>query len=153
MDGKATLAELLDDLRGRVEKLTAAGVTPGLGTVLVGDDPGSHAYVRGKHRDCAKVGMTSLQRELPADASQAQVEDTIDEMSTYAASWVEREPGGVTVAIGTADEPSRPLSDRLAAALSDVPGIDDVLHYRVGPSVGAHTGPGTFGLFVFPTIR
>lgn len=81
MDGKATLAELLDDLRGRVEKLTAAGVTSGLGTVLVGDDPGSHAYVRGKHRDCAKVGMTSLQRELPADASQAQVEDTIDELN------------------------------------------------------------------------
>lgn len=49
--------------------------------MLVGDDPGSHAYVRGKHRDCAKVGMTSLQRELPADASQAQVEDTIDELN------------------------------------------------------------------------
>ncbi len=81
MDGRATLAELLDDLRGRVEKLAAAGVTPGLGTVLVGDDPGSHAYVRGKHRDCAKVGITSLQRELPADASQAQVEDVIDELN------------------------------------------------------------------------
>lgn len=81
MDGKATLAELLEDLRARVEKLAAAGVTPGLGTVLVGDDPGSHAYVRGKHRDCAKVGITSLQRELPADASQAQVEDTIDELN------------------------------------------------------------------------
>ncbi|GAA4970608.1 bifunctional methylenetetrahydrofolate dehydrogenase/methenyltetrahydrofolate cyclohydrolase [Pseudonocardia tropica] len=81
MDGKATLAELLEDLRGRVEKLTAVGVNPGLGTVLVGDDPGSQAYVRGKHRDCAKVGMTSLQRELPADASQARVEDTIDELN------------------------------------------------------------------------
>ncbi|GAA1401542.1 bifunctional methylenetetrahydrofolate dehydrogenase/methenyltetrahydrofolate cyclohydrolase [Pseudonocardia kongjuensis] len=81
MDGKATLAELLEDLRARVEKLAAAGVTPGLGTVLVGDDPGSHAYVRGKHRDCAKVGITSLQRELPADASQAQVEDVIDELN------------------------------------------------------------------------
>ncbi|SFN10345.1 methenyltetrahydrofolate cyclohydrolase /5,10-methylenetetrahydrofolate dehydrogenase (NADP+) [Pseudonocardia ammonioxydans] len=81
MDGKATLAELLEDLRARVEKLTAAGATPGLGTVLVGDDPGSHAYVRAKHRDCAKVGITSLQRELPADASQAQVEDTIDELN------------------------------------------------------------------------
>ena len=81
MDGKATLAELLEDLRVRVEKLTSAGATPGLGTVLVGDDPGSHAYVRGKHRDCAKVGITSLQRQLPADASQAQVEDTIDELN------------------------------------------------------------------------
>ncbi|MFP5019899.1 bifunctional methylenetetrahydrofolate dehydrogenase/methenyltetrahydrofolate cyclohydrolase [Pseudonocardia phyllosphaerae] len=81
MDGKATLADLIEDLRVRVEKLAAAGVTPGLGTVLVGDDPGSHSYVRGKHRDCAKVGITSLQRELPADASQAQVEDTIDELN------------------------------------------------------------------------
>nr|WP_222132320.1 bifunctional methylenetetrahydrofolate dehydrogenase/methenyltetrahydrofolate cyclohydrolase [Pseudonocardia sp. C8] len=81
MDGKATLAELLEDLRARVEKLTASGAAPGLGTVLVGDDPGSQAYVRGKHRDCAKVGITSLQRELPAGASQAQVEDTIDELN------------------------------------------------------------------------
>lgn len=81
MDGKATLAELLEDLSGRVQKLAAAGVTPGLGTVLVGDDPGSHAYVRGKHRDCAKVGITSFQRELPADASQAQVTDVIDELN------------------------------------------------------------------------
>ena len=81
------------------------------------------------------------------------VEDTIDVMSTYARSWIEREPGGVTVAIGTADAPSRPLSDRLDRALRDLPGVDDVVHYRIGPSVGAHTGPGTFGLFVFPTIR
>ena len=69
MDGKAALAEILVDLTGRVEKLAAAGVTPGLGTLLVGDDPGSHAYVRGKHRDCAKVGIASIQRELPADAT------------------------------------------------------------------------------------
>ncbi|WP_232663849.1 bifunctional methylenetetrahydrofolate dehydrogenase/methenyltetrahydrofolate cyclohydrolase [Pseudonocardia sp. TRM90224] len=81
MDGKATLNEILGDLSGRVEKLKAAGVTPGLGTVLVGDDPGSHSYVRGKHRDCAKVGITSIQRELPADASQADVERVIDELN------------------------------------------------------------------------
>jgi len=81
MDGKATLAELLDDLAARVEKLAAAGSTPGLGTVLVGDDPGSHAYVRGKHRDCAKIGVTSLQRELPADATQDDVHAVIDELN------------------------------------------------------------------------
>jgi methylenetetrahydrofolate dehydrogenase (NADP+)/methenyltetrahydrofolate cyclohydrolase len=81
MDGKATLAEILDELTGRVEKLQAAGVAPGLGTVLIGDDPGSHAYVRGKHRDCAKVGIASLQRELPATASQAEVEAVIDELN------------------------------------------------------------------------
>ncbi len=81
MDGKATLNEILVELTGRVEKLTAAGVTPGLGTLLVGDDPGSHSYVRGKHRDCAKVGITSIQKVLPADATQAQVEDAIDELN------------------------------------------------------------------------
>lgn len=81
------------------------------------------------------------------------VEDTIDVMSTYARSWLEREPDGITVAIGTADAPSRPLAARLEAALADIAGIDAVVHYRIGPSVGAHTGPGTFGLFVFPTIR
>jgi DegV family protein with EDD domain len=81
------------------------------------------------------------------------VQDTIDVMSAYARSWAEREPDGITVAIGTADAPSRPLGERLDSAVRDLPGVDDVIHYRIGPSVGAHTGPGTFGLFVFPTIR
>ncbi|MDW3215522.1 MAG: DegV family protein [Ilumatobacteraceae bacterium] len=77
------------------------------------------------------------------------IDDTIDVMSTYATSWGD----GVTVAIGTSDQPSRPLSDRLDRALSGLAAVDEVIHYRIGPSVGAHTGPGTFGLFVFPTIR
>ena len=81
MDGKATLSDILGELAGRIEKLAAAGITPGLGTLLVGDDPGSHSYVRGKHRDCAKVGIASLQRELPADATQADVERAIDELN------------------------------------------------------------------------
>ncbi|MEB3033991.1 bifunctional methylenetetrahydrofolate dehydrogenase/methenyltetrahydrofolate cyclohydrolase [[Mycobacterium] nativiensis] len=81
LDGKATRDEIFVDLKARVDKLTAAGHTPGLGTVLVGDDPGSHAYVRGKHADCAKVGITSLRRDLPADASTAQLNDTIDELN------------------------------------------------------------------------
>lgn len=81
MDGKATLAAILDELRGRIEKLAAAGVTPGLGTLLVGDDPGSQSYVRAKHRDCAKVGIASIQRELPATATQADVERAIDELN------------------------------------------------------------------------
>ncbi|GAA4771742.1 bifunctional methylenetetrahydrofolate dehydrogenase/methenyltetrahydrofolate cyclohydrolase [Actinomycetospora chlora] len=81
LDGKATLAAILDDLRGRVEALTAAGRTPGLGTVLVGDDPGSHSYVRAKHNDCAKVGIDSIRRDLPADATQADVEAAIDELN------------------------------------------------------------------------
>ena len=54
---------------------------PGLGTLIVGDDPGSHAYVAGKHRDCAAVGLASIQRELPADATQADVESVVDELN------------------------------------------------------------------------
>jgi methylenetetrahydrofolate dehydrogenase (NADP+)/methenyltetrahydrofolate cyclohydrolase len=81
LDGKATRDEIFVDLEQRVAALTAAGRTPGLGTVLVGDDPGSRAYVRGKHADCAKVGINSIRRDLPADISQAQLNDTIDELN------------------------------------------------------------------------
>jgi len=81
LDGKAVAAAIKADLTQRVEKLAAAGVTPGLGTVLVGDDPGSHAYVAGKHRDCAQVGIRSIRRDLPADATQAQVEDVVAELN------------------------------------------------------------------------
>lgn len=81
LDGKSTRDEILDDLKGRVARLTAAGRTPGLGTILVGDDPGSQAYVRGKHADCAKVGINSIRRDLPADISQATLDETIDELN------------------------------------------------------------------------
>ncbi|MET0452460.1 MAG: bifunctional methylenetetrahydrofolate dehydrogenase/methenyltetrahydrofolate cyclohydrolase [Mycobacterium sp.] len=81
LDGKATRDEIFVDLKKRVEALTAAGRTPGLGTVLVGDDPGSQAYVRGKHADCAKVGINSIRRDLPADISQADLDATIDELN------------------------------------------------------------------------
>ncbi|CAJ1508243.1 bifunctional methylenetetrahydrofolate dehydrogenase/methenyltetrahydrofolate cyclohydrolase [[Mycobacterium] holstebronense] len=82
LDGKATRDEIFVDLQARVAALSAAGRTPGLGTILVGDDPGSHAYVRGKHADCAKVGITSIRRDLPADCSPAQLNDTIDELNS-----------------------------------------------------------------------
>lgn len=81
LDGKATRDEIFVDLKARVDALAQAGHTPGLGTILVGDDPGSHAYVRGKHADCAKVGITSIRRDLPADVSAAQLDDTIDELN------------------------------------------------------------------------
>lgn len=71
MDGVATAAEVKADLRARVERLHERGVRPGLATVLVGDDPGSHAYVGGKHRDCAEVGVASIRVDLPADTQQA----------------------------------------------------------------------------------
>src|SRR6476661_8059541 len=81
LDGKATRDEIFTDLSQRVAKLTAEERTPGLGTILVGDDPGSQAYVRGKHADCAKVGITSLRRDLPSDISQAKLNETIDELN------------------------------------------------------------------------
>jgi methylenetetrahydrofolate dehydrogenase (NADP+)/methenyltetrahydrofolate cyclohydrolase len=81
LDGKATAAEIRAELTERVAKLAQAGITPGLGTVLVGEDPGSRSYVNGKHRDCAQVGILSIRRDLPADASQQQVEDAVAELN------------------------------------------------------------------------
>lgn len=81
LDGKATAAEIKADLAGRVQALGAAGVRPGLGTILVGDDPSSRAYVAGKHRDCAEVGIESIQVELPATATQQEVEDAVDRLN------------------------------------------------------------------------
>jgi methylenetetrahydrofolate dehydrogenase (NADP+) / methenyltetrahydrofolate cyclohydrolase len=81
LDGKAVALAIREDLTRRVAELARRGITPGLGTVLVGDDPGSRAYVRGKHRDSAQVGMASISRELPADATQAEVEAVVDELN------------------------------------------------------------------------
>ncbi|WP_326820027.1 bifunctional methylenetetrahydrofolate dehydrogenase/methenyltetrahydrofolate cyclohydrolase [Streptosporangium sp. NBC_01639] len=81
LDGKATAAKIKADLTARVAVLKERGVTPGLGTVLVGDDPGSQIYVAGKHRDCAEVGIASIRRDLPATATQAEVEAVIDELN------------------------------------------------------------------------
>ena len=81
LDGKATAAQVRADLKERVAALAARGVVPGLGTILVGDDPGSRAYVAGKHRDCAQVGIASIRRDLPADATQAQVEEAVLELN------------------------------------------------------------------------
>ncbi|MGI8532394.1 MAG: bifunctional methylenetetrahydrofolate dehydrogenase/methenyltetrahydrofolate cyclohydrolase [Geodermatophilaceae bacterium] len=81
LDGRATAAAIKDELTGRVAALVERGITPGLGTVLVGEDPGSHAYVAGKHADCAKVGIASLQRQLPVTATQSDVEEVVDELN------------------------------------------------------------------------
>jgi len=81
LDGKAAAAEIRSALKERVALLADRGIVPGLGTVLVGDDPGSRAYVNGKHRDCAEVGIASIRRDLPADASQEQVEAVVDELN------------------------------------------------------------------------
>ncbi|MDR1293361.1 MAG: bifunctional methylenetetrahydrofolate dehydrogenase/methenyltetrahydrofolate cyclohydrolase [Bifidobacteriaceae bacterium] len=77
LDGRAAAAEIKRDLARRVAALRVEGIQPGLGTVLVGDDPGSRAYVAGKHRDCDEVGIASLREDLPAEASQEEVEAAI----------------------------------------------------------------------------
>ena len=77
LDGVATAARVKAELKVRVDALLARGVRPGLATVLVGDDPGSHAYVGGKHRDCAEVGIASIRVDMPANSTQQQVEDAV----------------------------------------------------------------------------
>ncbi|OUM40951.1 bifunctional methylenetetrahydrofolate dehydrogenase/methenyltetrahydrofolate cyclohydrolase [Arthrobacter sedimenti] len=81
LDGKATAAQIKAELAERVTALRERGVTPGLGTVLVGDDPGSHSYVAGKHRDCAEVGITSVRRDLPDTITQEELEAVLDELN------------------------------------------------------------------------
>ena len=81
LDGKATAALVKAELKLRVDALRAKGIIPGLGTVLVGEDPGSHAYVGGKHKDCAEVGISSIRIDLPADSTQAEVDAHIAELN------------------------------------------------------------------------
>ena len=81
LDGKALATLIKSDLRTRSEVLKARGITPGLGTVLVGDDPGSHSYVAGKHRDCQEVGINSIRVDLPANATQADVMAAIKDLN------------------------------------------------------------------------
>lgn len=77
IDGNAVSAIVKDDLRHRVQRLAQQGIRPGLGTILVGEDPGSRSYVAAKHRDCAEVGLHSIQVRLPATASQREIEDAV----------------------------------------------------------------------------
>ena len=81
LDGKATALVIKNELKVKVAALKNSGKTPGLGTVLVGDDPGSHAYVAGKHRDCAEVGMNSIRVDLPASASETDILRAINELN------------------------------------------------------------------------
>jgi methylenetetrahydrofolate dehydrogenase (NADP+)/methenyltetrahydrofolate cyclohydrolase len=81
LDGKALAASIKKDLTARTSALKASGKVPGLGTILVGDDPGSLSYVSGKHRDCKEVGITSLRVDLPASASQSDVLAAIKDLN------------------------------------------------------------------------
>ena len=81
LDGKATLATIKSELKQRIVALAERGIVPGLGTVLVGDDPASRWYVGAKHRDSAEIGIASIERELPAGSTQADVEAVIGRAS------------------------------------------------------------------------
>ena len=82
LDGTATAAAIKDELKVRVDALRARGIVPGLGTLLVGDDPGSVSYVAGKHRDCAEVGVESIRVDLPDTATQAEVLQAIEYLNS-----------------------------------------------------------------------
>lgn len=81
LDGKAVAKEIKAELAKEVIELKQKGITPGLGTLLVGDDPGSHSYVAGKHRDCAEVGVHSVRIDLPANAKQADLMAAIRDLN------------------------------------------------------------------------
>lgn len=81
LDGKKYRDEIFADLKQRVDALRAKGTTPGLATVLVGDDPASHSYVRMKHKDCEQIGVKSIRKDLPADVTQEELNAVIDELN------------------------------------------------------------------------
>ena len=81
LDGKATATAVKQELAVRAQALKDRGVTPGLGTLLVGEDPGSQWYVAGKHRDCAEVGIASIREDLPATATQQEIEDAVTRLN------------------------------------------------------------------------
>lgn len=84
LDGKATAQIIKNNLAQRVSALKAKGINPGLGTILVGDDAGSHAYVNGKHKDCAEVGISSIRIDLPKTATQTDVMNAITQLNNDA---------------------------------------------------------------------
>ncbi len=139
----------VDDIQRRVEQLVPRIATAFMiGVPHLTERSGRATEIEFAEDDGIQV-LAMVEGRLEVLDRVSTIGDTIDVMSTYAVG----RGSGVTVAIGTADAPSRPLSARLERALAGLDGIDAVVHYRIGPSVGAHTGPGTFGLFVFPTIR
>ncbi len=97
LDGKATLATIKGELRARIEVLRERGIVPGLGTFLVGDDPASRWYVNAKHKDCAEIGIHSIQRELPSGATQAEAEAVVDELNADPActAFLVQQPTGL----------------------------------------------------------
>jgi methylenetetrahydrofolate dehydrogenase (NADP+)/methenyltetrahydrofolate cyclohydrolase len=97
LDGSATLATIKVELKARLARLAERGIVPGLGTVLVGDDPGSRWYVNAKHKDCAEIGVASIRRDLPTGTTQAEVEAVIDELNADPActAFLVQQPTGL----------------------------------------------------------
>lgn len=110
LDGNATLSAIKAELTARVAELAARGVRPGLGTVLVGDNPASTWYVNAKHKDCAQIGVASIRRDLPATASQAEVEAVVAELNADpgCTGFLVQQPTGLDeFAILSAVDPSK----------------------------------------------
>jgi methylenetetrahydrofolate dehydrogenase (NADP+)/methenyltetrahydrofolate cyclohydrolase len=97
LDGKATLATIKDELKDRIALLAERGVLLGLGTVQVGDDPGSRWYVNAKHKDCAEVGIASIRYDLPTGTTQAEVEAVVDHLNADPActGYLVQQPTGL----------------------------------------------------------
>lgn len=130
LNGKATLATIMDELAVRVAALAERGVTPGLATVLVGDDPGSKWYVGAKHKDCAQIGVASFRHDLPAGTPQAEVEALIDELNAddRVTGFLVQQPTGL-------DEFA------LLSRVSPEKDIDGLHPYNLGKLVLGEEGP------------
>ena len=97
LDGRATLAAIKVELKARVAALAEQGVVPGLGTIVVGDDPGNRWYVNAKHRDSAEIGIASIRRDLPVGTTQAEAEAAVDELNADPActGFIVQQPTGL----------------------------------------------------------
>jgi methylenetetrahydrofolate dehydrogenase (NADP+)/methenyltetrahydrofolate cyclohydrolase len=97
LDGRVTLATIKDELKSRIAALAERGVVPGLGTIRVGQDPGTRWYVNAKHKDCAEVGIASIRHDLPASATQSEVEAIIDQLNSDPActGYLVQQPTGL----------------------------------------------------------
>ena len=130
LDGTATLHAIMDELSVRVAALKERGVTPGLATVMVGDDPGNKWYVGAKHKDCAKIGVESFRHDLPAGTPQAEVEALIDELNAddRVTGFIVQQPTGL-------DE------FRLLSRVSPDKDIDGLHPFNLGKLVLGEPGP------------
>jgi methylenetetrahydrofolate dehydrogenase (NADP+)/methenyltetrahydrofolate cyclohydrolase len=137
LDGTATAGAIKSELKVRVDALRAKGVTPGLATVLVGNDPGSEWYVGGKHKDCAEVGIASIRRELPNSATQAEVEAVIDELNANPA---------VTGFIVQLPLPEHVDTDAILERINPSKDADGLHPINLGRLVNSASGPVTWPL-------